>query len=84
MELLLALLSLLTAATGAVAGVRAPEASVHQTAAGIVAMTPARRAAPRMIVAREVRPARIADDAVPAASAEPFPIASLYADRRRE
>lgn len=47
MELLLALLSLLTAATGAVAGARAPEPGVHQSAAGIVAVAPAHRTAPR-------------------------------------
>jgi hypothetical protein len=83
MELLLALLSLLTAATGAVAGARAPEAGVHQSAAGIVAAMPARRAAPRMIVAQEARPARVADDSAPT-SAETPSAAPLYADRRRE
>lgn len=83
MELLLALLSLLTAATGAVAGARAPDAGVHQ-AANIVAVAPARRAAARVAVAPEAGQARIADDRAPAAAAETPAAAPLYADRRRE
>ncbi len=83
MELLLALLSLLTAATGAVAGARAPDAGVHQTA-GVVIATPARRVAPRVIVAPDVQRSRVADDTAPSASVEIASAAPLYADRRRE
>ena len=54
MELLLAFLSLLTAATGALTGARAPEAGVHQA----VQVGVAQRAAPR--VAQAQRPAAIA------------------------
>jgi len=54
MELLLALLSLLTAATGAVAGARAPEAGVHHAAANVVAIAPARHTAERPSTAPEV------------------------------
>ena len=83
MELLLALLSLLTAATGAVAGVRAPEAGVHQTA-NIVAVAPARSIAPRLAAAPQARRTRAADPAPPAHAAETPSAAPLYADRRRE
>ena len=83
MELLLALLSLLTAATGAVAGARAPEAGVHQSAAGIVAAAPAREEAPRAIIAQQTRIARPIDDAAPATADIPS-AAPLYANRRRE
>ncbi len=83
MELLLALLSLLTAATGAVAGVRAPDAGVHQ-AAGVIATAPAREAAPRIAVTRDAQPSRRSDSASPARSVEIPSAAPLYADRRRE
>ena len=86
MELILALLSLLSAATGALTGARAPEAGMVQ-AARIGAIPVAAPAA--------VAPAAIAAIAAPAAvatsSAKPFarplvvarPI-PLYADRRIE
>jgi len=63
MELLLALLSLLTAATGALGGARAPEAGVHQAAQVAVA-----RQAPR-----------VAEAARPAARAQKRPIAVAVA-----
>jgi hypothetical protein len=82
MEFLLALLSLLTAATGAVAGARTPEAGVHQ-AVGVVAVAPARHAAPRITIVQLAQPMHVADDPVPAVAAE-TPAAPLYANRRRE
>ncbi len=83
MELLLALLSLLTAATGAVAGARAPEAGVHQVA-GVIATAPARKAASRAAVLQDVQPSRRTDPAAPAPAVETPSAAPLYADRRRE
>jgi hypothetical protein len=83
MELLLALLSLLTAATGAVAGVRAPEAGMHQVA-GVIVTAPARRTAPRAAIAPDIKQTRIADDATPVGSIETPSASPLYADRRRE
>jgi len=83
MELLLALLSLLTAATGAVAGARGSDAGVHQTA-GVFIAAPARRVAPRVAVAPDVQQTRIAEDATPLGSVETPSTAPLYADRRRE
>ena len=83
MELLLALLSLLTAATGAVAGVRVPDQGMHQMAEVVVA-APVRRVAPRVVVVPDALPSRVADDAASSASVEIPSAPPLYADRRRE
>jgi len=83
MELLLALLSLLTAATGAVAGAHAPEAGVHH-AAGIVAVAPARKVMQRIAVAQVAPPSRATDEGSPGRIVAPLSAAPLYADRRRE
>ncbi|MGE0179442.1 MAG: hypothetical protein AB7O91_06445 [Sphingomonas sp.] len=77
MELLLALLSLLTAANGAVAGARAPEAGVHRMAAGTVSATPSRRAvqgraALEPTAPRSGREAPVAVPAVPPPAAAPL------------
>jgi len=84
MELLLALLSLLTAATGALTGARAPEAGVHQA----IQIGAAQQVAPRVVQAQrpvenavpraDARPAVAAPPAAPARSAP------LYADRLLE
>lgn len=83
MELLLALLSLLTAATGAVAGVRAPETGMHQTATA-VAVAPARHVAPSLVAAPEAERASTADERPSSASNDRPSAAPLYANRRRE
>jgi hypothetical protein len=83
MELLLALLSLLTAATGAVAGARAPEPGVHQSA-HIVSVAPARRAAVPVAVAPQAGQTRADEENASPAATEPGSAAPLYADRRRE
>lgn len=81
MELLLALLSLLTAATGALTGARAPEAGVHQA----VQIGAAQRVAPRIVQAqRPIADAAARPDARPALApraAAPARSAPLYADR---
>jgi hypothetical protein len=83
MELLLALLSLLTAATGAVAAGHAPETGVHQ-AAGIVAVAPARQAAARPAIALAAPTSRPADAPPARVDTPAVATAPLYADRRRE
>jgi hypothetical protein len=83
MELLLALLSLLTAATGAVAGARAPEAGVHQST-GVIVVAPAHKAIQRAALDQPAQPVRDADRASPVPSGDTPAAAPLYADRRRE
>jgi len=83
MEFLLALLSLLTAATGAAAGARVPEAGVHR-AAEIVAAAPARQAAPRVLTLLVAPAPQPAEEQVSPADPAPAAAAPLYADRRRE
>ena len=83
MELLLALLSLLTAATGAVTGARAPEAGVHQ-AVGIVAVAPVRRLAPRQAALAVTSPQRGRDARAAAPAAPPREAAPLATERLTE
>jgi hypothetical protein len=83
MELLLILSAMLSAVTGAFAGVREPEARVHQAEAAVGAKLAAivvQAQAPRALA---MRPANVAPvPRIRALSEDPIPAAApLYADR---
>lgn len=83
MELILALLSLLTAATGALTGARAPDAGFHEAAQvdTIRAAAPAAARAVRSLAVSTVAPAAPRAAIAPLPAFAVAPAVPLYTDR---